>query len=86
MMLKKLRSECGETLVETVVSMLLVMLIVAFLTMAIVTSSRINVKIKNEDYAFQADADTLTGLTVKINGVTQATNLHQSDNGYYYYD
>ena len=41
-MMKKLRSRRGETLVETLVSLLIVVLCLSFLATAIVTAARIN--------------------------------------------
>ena len=49
--MKKLRSRRGETLVETLVSLLIVVLVMAFLATSIVAATRVNAKMRDADVA-----------------------------------
>ena len=49
--MRKLRSRRGETLVETLVSLLIVVLVMAFLATSIVAATRVNAKMRDADVA-----------------------------------
>lgn len=49
--MRKLRSRRGETLVETLVSLLIVVLVMAFLATSIVAATRVNAKVRDADVA-----------------------------------
>ena len=53
--MRKLRSRRGETLVETLVSLLIVVLVMAFLATSIVAATRVNAKIRDADVAVRYD-------------------------------
>ena len=58
-MRKKLSSRKGETLVEVLASLLIVIMIISMLPMALETAARINAKVKNMDAVCQRTmADT----------------------------
>lgn len=58
-MRKKLSSRKGETLVEVLASLLIVIMIISMLPMALETAARINAKVKNMDTVCQRTmADT----------------------------
>lgn len=50
-LMRKLRSRRGETLVETLVSLLIVVLVMAFLATSIVAATRVNAKMRDADVA-----------------------------------
>ena len=54
--MKKLRSRRGETLVETLVSLLIVVLVMAFLATSIVAATRVNAKMRDADVAVHLGA------------------------------
>ena len=51
--MRKLRSRRGETLVETLVSLLIVVLVMAFLATSIVAATRVNAKMRDADVAVE---------------------------------
>lgn len=93
-MMKKLRSRRGETLVETLVSLLIVVLCLSFLATAIVTAARVNAGVRDTDVSVQYDGGTSTQQTVTVTpkgaytgdtGFSETVTLHTTDNGYRYY-
>ena len=66
--MSKLRSSRGETLVEVMVSLLIVILIISMLPMALETAARINASVKKmETICSHTMADS-----AKVSGVTAA--------------
>ena len=55
-MRKKLRSQRGDTLTETLAALLLVVLTMAFLATSLVTAARINAEVRQSDTALKYDA------------------------------
>ena len=51
--MKKLKSTRGETLVETLVSLLIIVLTFAFLTTSAITAAKINAKVRQRDVSFR---------------------------------
>ncbi len=83
-MKKKLRSRGGETLLETLLSIMVIALALAMLTTAVVAATRINAKLQevNQDFSYQADSST-SGTVLIGSGSKEA--VISENNGYYYY-
>ena len=90
--MKKRRSKAGETLVETLASVLIAALAFALLSTAAVTAARINAAAR-EDVSFRYNAQGKT-VTVTAEGAGSGTSqktgrrnvtLYTTDNGYQYY-
>lgn len=91
--MKKRRSKAGETLVETLVSVLIAALAFAFLSTAAVTAARINAAAR-EDVSFRYTAEQRKTATVTAEGTRSGTGqktgseevaLYTTGNGYNYY-
>ena len=85
--MKKRRSKAGETLVETLVSVLIAALAFAFLSTAAVTAARINAAAR-EDVSFRYNAEREETVTVTAEGAHSGrrnVTLYTTDNGYQYY-
>lgn len=88
-MRKKLRSQRGDTLMETLAALLLVVLTMAFLATSLVTAARINAGVRQTDTALKYDAadgetKTLT-ITRENNSVTKNVTVYETGGGYRYY-
>ena len=91
-MRKKLCSKRGETLVEVLASLLIVIMIISMLPMALETAARINAKVKNMDTVCQrtmADTamQTVDAAIYSADG-TQIGTLNvqgYQENGFTYY-
>ncbi len=88
-MRKKLRSQRGDTLTETLAALLLVVLTMAFLATSLVTAARINAGVRQADTALKydaADGETkpLT-ITRENNSVTKSVTVYETKGGYRYY-
>ena len=95
--MKKILNNHGESLIEVLVSLLIVALCILMLQGSIVTAAKINNKTKSHIEPFKTDGNevgneleiTLTdnngniidGIFGKVN-----TNIYQSEGGYYYYE
>ena len=88
--MKKLFSRTGESLVETLVAVLLISLIFVFLADAVVTAARINAQVSNADTAFTRELSSETGtISVYQNGsgvLEESVAMHTTGNGYVYYE
>lgn len=91
--MKKRRSKAGETLVETLVSVLIAALAFAFLSTAAVTAARINAAAR-EDVSFRYTEKPGKTVPVTAKGAHSGTGqkigseevtLYTTDNGYQYY-
>ena len=87
--MKNRRSNAGETLVETLASVLIAALAFALLSTAAVTAARINAA-AHEDVSFRYAAEGGKAAEVKAAGArgnegTAEVTLHTTDNGYSYY-
>ncbi len=87
--MNKLRNNRGETLVESLVSILIAVLAFGILATSVVTAEKINAKTRNTNVMFRyatAPTDppkvTLTGKNDKRGS---GTVLLYENNGYYYY-
>lgn len=88
-MRKKLRSQRGDTLTETLAALLLVVLTMAFLATSLVTAARINAEVRQSDTALKYDAadgetKTLT-ITRENNSVEKSVTVYETKGGYRYY-
>lgn len=87
--MNKLRNNRGETLVESLVSILIAVLAFGILATSVVTAEKINAKTRNTDVMFQYDkAKEIVDKNVELNGTGKAgsgtVSLYEN-NGYYYY-
>ena len=86
---KKLENQKGETLVETLVSILTISLTIAFLTTASLTSARINDKVRDTDVSFRYSKATPSEqqtLTLRGDGFTGTAQVQlYKENDYLYY-
>lgn len=88
-MRKKLRSQRGDTLAETLAALLLVVLTMAFLATSLVTAARINAGVRQTDTALKYDAaegekKPLT-ITRENNSVEKNVKVYETKGGYRYY-
>lgn len=88
-MRKKLRSQRGDTLMETLAALLLVVLTMAFLATSLVTAARINAGVRQTNTALKYDAadgetKTLT-ITRENNSVEKSVTVYETGGGYRYY-
>ena len=88
-MRKKLRSQRGDTLTETLAALLLVVLTMAFLATSLVTAACINAGVRQTDTALKYDAaegekKPLT-ITRENNSVTKSVKVYETKGGYRYY-
>lgn len=93
-MRKKLRSQRGDTLVETLAALLIVVLTMAFLATSIVTAARINAGVRETDTSLRYDGSapvqgTLTitrqGGTRTGSAVRKSVYVYETKGGYRYY-
>lgn len=95
---KKIHGKTGETIAETLVTMVVLALAVLMLTGAVVSAAKVNQKADNTQTVFTADQGAGSSKTVVItqngNGTDAGTgrkisitvNLHETKNKYYYYE
>lgn len=88
--MNKLRDNRGETLVESLVSILIAVLAFGILATSVVTAEKINAKTRNTDVMFRYDEATKQDQDKKIElkGAVKSgsgTVLLYESNGYYYY-
>lgn len=93
-MRKKLRSQRGDTLTETLAALLLVVLTMAFLATSLVTAARINAGVRQTDTALKYDDDEgeKKTLTITRQGgaatdlpVEKNVTVYETEGGYRYY-
>lgn len=92
-MKKKIRATSGETIVETLVTMVILSLAVLMLAGAAVSSAKINSREDNTDTAFTTDEQSRTegSISVSVDGESDKTatlDIHRyhTENGYTYYE
>ena len=85
--MNKLRSRKGETLVETLVATMVIVITVMFLATAILSASRINRAIENKDTSFRYEPDSTRTAQIEFSdGAADPVNVTMNtNNGYYYY-
>lgn len=89
-MRKKLRSQRGDTLTETLAALLLVVLTMAFLATSLVTAARINAGVRQTDTALKYDNATEKPGTLTITRQTDLpveknVTVYETKGGYRYY-
>ena len=90
-MRKKLRSQRGDTLMETLAALLLVVLTMAFLATSLVTAARINAGVRQTNTVLKYDnatgkQGTLTITSDKSNSTAYKTvTVYETEGGYRYY-
>lgn len=88
-MIEKLKSNKGETIIETLASILIVAVCFVMIQNAIVTSTKINNKASEENVPFK-ESNTTTSCNIKIvRGTleTTVTNVQcYETEGYHYYE
>lgn len=89
---KKLNSKRGETLTETIVSLLIVVPAMVMLAGAIVTAARINSEARNSKASNYPDFTTASESSGSISGAGDVTFsggsikwCHETDSIYYYF-
>lgn len=88
--MNKLRDNRGETLIESLVSVLIAVLAFAVLATSVVTAEKINAQTRNTDVMFRYDRATKQDQDkeIELRGAdkigTGDVTLYES-NGYYYY-
>lgn len=90
--MNKLRDNRGETLAESLVSILIAVLAFGILATSVVTAEKINAKTRNTNVMFQYDTaikiDDKDGKNVELKSTDKTgsgkVSLYKS-NGYYYY-
>jgi len=89
-LLKKLKSSRGESLGETLVSLLIASLAIVLLAGAIVTAGRINASLQNDDVVFRrgtpAESVGSVTLTMGSDSVSVPVNVYSTENDYSYYE
>ena len=89
-LLKKLKSSRGESLGETLVSLLIASLAIVLLAGAIVTAGRINASLQNDDVVFRRGTPTESvgsvTLTMGSDSVSVPVNVYSTENDYSYYE
>lgn len=89
--MNKLRDNRGETLIESLVSVLIAVLAFAVLATSVVTAEKINAQTRNTDVMFRydratkQDPDKEIELKGAVKSGTGTVSLYKS-NGYYYYN
>ena len=89
--MKKLKNKKGETLVEALVSVLIVVICFLALQVSIVTSGKINASAKEMVLKFQIsdtdEEDKNASVTIKRGNVSEKTEIKvkKTTDGYYYY-
>lgn len=87
---KKLKTNRGESMVETLISIMVLTFVFVMLSNTLVAVSKGNSAVLPEDTAFHYNGEKLTSEKVKItiNGVTSEVSgysVYKTDNDYYYY-
>ena len=91
--MKKLKSEKGETLVETLISSIIVVISVAFMVTSVTVASKINARVKDAvgsrisftyDDAKEEGPGSMTTVPEILDNSTVTVKIYES-NGYYYY-
>ena len=87
----KLRSNSGESIVETLVTMIILSLAVVMLSGAVVTSARVNQRAEHADTAFISSQNRPVSHMISVSkgtgeGANLNVNLYQTENGYIYYE
>ena len=92
--MNRLKDNRGETLIESLVSLLILTMTFAFLAVASTTAARLNAKVRDTDVSFRYAAESTDNARVELQGSVsldgiksglQTVTLYEY-NGYLYYD
>lgn len=92
--MNRLKDNRGETLIESLVSLLILTMTFAFLAVASTTAARLNAKVRDTDVSFRYVAESTDNARVELQGSVsldgiksglQTVTLYEN-NGYLYYD
>ena len=92
--MNRLKDNRGETLIELLVSLLILTMTFAFLAVASTTAARLNAKVRDTDVSFRYAAESTDNARVELQGSVsldgiksglQTVTLYEN-NGYLYYD
>lgn len=92
MFLNKLNSNHGETIVETLISVLIVAVCMIMIANSVVTAGKINKVSEDEIVPFNVtNQQKVNGCSITITRGTSNTNVdgktcYQTEGGYYYYE
>ncbi len=83
----KMSDRAGETLLETLLALLIILLCMGFLATALTTAARMNRTLSQRDQGFAYDeAEVLyENQTILVDGKEVTVTIYES-NGYYYYE
>lgn len=82
----KLKSNKGETLIESLVALLVVAMAIAFLSTAVVTATDLNKRVRNNTNAFKYDGASVADAKAQVNIVgTTVTKTASSEVTVYAY-
>lgn len=84
--MKKLFNNHGESLIEVLVSLLIVALCILMLQGSIVTAARINKRNQDHIEPFIIEGSTSTNDFVQIDGKNTRIEIFKTEGGYYYYE
>ena len=92
--MNRLKDNRGETLIESLVSLLILTMTFAFLAVASTTAARLNAKVRDTDVSFRYAVKSTDNARVELQGSVsldgiksglQTVTLYEN-NGYLYYD
>ena len=92
--MNRLKDNRGETLIESLVSLLILTMTFAFLAVASTTAARLNAKVRDTDVSFRYAEESTDNARVELQGSVsldgiksglQTVTLYEN-NGYLYYD
>ena len=92
--MNRLKDNRGETLIESLVSLLILTMTFAFLAVASTTAARLNAKVRDTDVSFRYAEESTDDARVELQGSVsldgiksglQTVTLYEN-NGYHYYD
>ena len=92
--MNRLKDNRGETLIESLVSLLILTMTFAFLAVASTTAARLNAQVRDTDVSFRYAAESTDNARVELQGSVsldgiksglQTVTLYEN-NGYLYYD
>ena len=92
--MNRLKDNRGETLIESLVSLLILTMTFAFRAVASTTAARLNAKVRDTDVSFRYAAESTDNARIELQGSVsldgiksglQTVTLYEN-NGYLYYD
>lgn len=87
--MKRLCSKSGETLVETLLAMIIISFVFIFLAGSIVSAAKVNSGVKNEDTAFVRNGQSSIDDSLMVDGSAidqKYVQFYETENGYFYYE